>query len=101
METTNTTAADSAAVMVTTYDWRSYYDEAREKRASDWDRAEDCYLKAIRLAPDKAPAHFYLGRLRDENGDKEGALEDYRRFLELGGEDGDDWVKTRVKQLGG
>ena len=51
--------------------------------------------------PDKAVFHYYLARLLEDDGEKKKAVEHYRRYLDLGGEDDDGAVKQRIKQLEG
>ncbi len=45
--------------------------------------ARRCYEQAIALNPEHPEAHYYLGNLRGEEGDYEGAIRSYRRALQL------------------
>ena len=45
--------------------------------ARDWRRAEQFYRKAVEVDPEYALAHFNLGNLYDERGDRSAALDHY------------------------
>ncbi|MFZ1947828.1 MAG: fused MFS/spermidine synthase, partial [bacterium] len=49
----------------------------------DWRRAEGYYREALRLAPNFYPACYYLGDALEALGDSQGAVEAWRRTLEL------------------
>ena len=66
----------------------------------EWDAAEESYRNAIEVDPELADPYFYLAVLLDEvQVEKKEALEHYKRYLELGGEDDDGTIQARVKKL--
>ena len=70
------------------------------ERKQEFDGAEESYRKAIELRSDKSHFHYYLAQLLDEVlDDPAGALEHYKRYLELGGSDTNGAVKNRIGQL--
>ncbi len=54
-----------------------------EEHAGCAEAAERCYLESLRLNPGEAFAHYRLGRLYRAQGDRAGAQEAWKRFLEL------------------
>ena len=70
--------------------------EATEK----FEDAEPYYRKAVELAPSNPWFHFYLAQLLDDFlDDREGALEHYKKFIDLGGNDTGGDVASRIEQL--
>jgi len=66
----------------------------------EYDRAKDSYLKAIEFDDSLPHPHLYLAGILDEIDDEPvKALEHYEAYLNLGGEDPQDYVKQRIKQL--
>jgi tetratricopeptide (TPR) repeat protein len=66
----------------------------------EWDGAEESYRRAIEADPELSDPYFYLAVLLDEvQVEKKEALEHYKKYLELGGEDPDGDVKKRIEKL--
>lgn len=70
------------------------------EQQENWADAEKAYRKAIELDARFTYPHLYLAELLDQVLDKpEEALAQYKKYLELGGEDPDGDVEKRVKNL--
>ena len=70
------------------------------EETEDFDGAEESYREAVELGPKNPHCHYYLGRLLDEVMDKpEEAIEHYKSYLDLGGDDSGGEVESRIEQL--